>query len=84
MMKPDAHDRAYQPVTLDQARKILAQARRAYPRGLTPSQAASLLWPDKTFLSAQGAARAAAGVLSALKRQGHAGYIGPDCRWYVK
>jgi len=49
MMKPDAHDRAYQPVTLNQARKILTHASRVYPSGLTPSQAASLLWPDKTF-----------------------------------
>lgn len=83
MMKPDAHDRAYQPVTLEQARTILSKASRTYRQGLTPSQAASLLWPNKQFLSAQGAARAAAGVLSALKRQGHAGYTGPDCRWFV-
>jgi len=83
MMKPDAHDHAYHPVTLAQAREILSKASRQYREGITPSQAASLLWPNKHFLSAQGAARATAGVLSKLKRQGHAGYTGPDCRWYI-
>ncbi len=43
MMKPDAHDRAYQPVTLAQARAILSTASCSYRNGLTPSQAASLL-----------------------------------------
>lgn len=82
MMKADAHERAYEPCSIEKAHVILRRACEG-GKNLTPSQAAELIWPGKQFLSSQGAARAAAGVLGALKRRGRASQRGVWCRWYV-
>lgn len=72
-MGRDAHNRDYQPVSLEEALEIL----RPHCHNnhlLRPSDAAYLLWPGKRFCSAQGAARAAAGVLAALRKRGYASW----------
>lgn len=82
VMKPDAHDRAYSPISLEEARRILREACRG-GNHLCPSQAAELIWPGKKFLSAQGAALAAGGVLGRLKKMKYARQVGEWCRWIV-
>ena len=82
MMKPDAHERAYEPRSLEEARRILREACRG-GKHLCPSQAAELIWPGKKFLSAQGAALAAGGVLGRLKKMKYARQVGEWCRWVV-